>query len=243
MKLSGWISGVKDRVSRFEADQAGAVTMEFVILLPLLVIWGVGSFLYYDAYRSLALTNKVGFTIADIASRYEEVTKEDIQDLHSLAVRMLPPRDFDYRLRISSICYDETPTAGGDPLYRVRWSDVENPGVQKDDLGLPLLDDFGLPIPVLFERDDDNFPTDMLPLMGDHDTVLYVELYSTWRPLSTKLMAVTEKTWFVDLVIRPRFVQSIPFVDTDDSGNIVYDAEGEPVATQTDCEPEDAAGT
>jgi hypothetical protein len=234
MSISNWITVARDRIARYKSDQNGAVTVEFVVLVPILFIWGVGSFLYYDAYRSLAITNKVGFTVTDIASRYEAITNEDILELQSLAERMLPPRDRDYRLRISSICYDETPTDGGDPVYRIRWSGVANEGQKVDENGDPILDPYGIPVPILSRREgEEDIPTDIIPIMADQDTVLYVELYSTWRPLSTKLMPINEKTWFVDLFVRPRFVRSIPKVTYDSDGDIE-------TTTQKDCEPEGA---
>lgn len=222
MKQPEFIQRLKARLDRFGNDQGGAVTMEFVIAAPLLIAWGVGSFLYYDAYRSLSQTNKVGYTIADIASRYEQIEEDDLDELESLASRMLPFRNTDHRLRISSICFFEgDPDTTADDEYRVQWSKVRNPGQLMDSSGQPMFDLNGLPIPIQAPLEDSDLPDDLLPLMADQDSVLYVELYSTWWPLSTKFMPVSSKTWYVDLMTRPRFVTVIPIVELDGDGNVI----------------------
>ncbi len=209
-----FLQQIASRFRRFQDDQDGNVTAEFVIMVPLLVMWGVGSFLYYDAYRSMSQTNKVGFTIADIASRYEQIEEDDIDELNSLASRMLPFRNTDHRLRISSICYYDETDEGNGTGHWIQWSQVRNPG--------EMVDGSGNTVPVLPVRDEDDLPDDdFLPLMADQDTVLYVELYSTWWPLSTKMMPVSQKTWYVDLIIRPRFVTEIPLVELDGDGDVI----------------------
>ena len=219
MKMFNWTKSLLHPIRRFRDDQEGAVTMEFVIMLPLLFTWAVGSFLYYDAYRSLSVTNKVGFTIADIVSRYEEIDEDDFADLQELSERMLPFRNINNRLRISSFCYyddDPDPQEG----HSLIWSNAQNIGIaQLADDGSPLLDPDGQPVHELDPRRASDIPTDILPLMADQDTVVYVELYSTWQPLSNSIFGLefTSKTWYVDLIIRPRFAQSIVFVDS--SGN------------------------
>lgn len=219
MKMLTWTKQLLQPIKRFREDQDGAVTMEFVIMLPLLFTWAVGSFLYYDAYRSLSITNKVGFTIADIASRYEEIDDDDIASWQELAERMLPFRNVNHRLRVSSICFYDGTDDGNSDQHHVVWSNVQNKGEQlfEADGTTPVTDADGNAVYQLNGRDEDTIPEDMLPLMADQDTVLYVELYSTWRPLSNSIfgLSFTEKTWFVDLMIRPRFVQSIPYTMED----------------------------
>lgn len=216
-----FLQRIAARLQAFRDDQDGNVTAEFVIMVPLLVMWGVGSFLYYDAYRSMSQTNKVGYTLADIASRYEQIEEDDIDELNSLATRMLPFRNTDHRLRVSSICYYDEEDEGNGTGHRIQWSQVRNPGEMDDGTGTM--------VPVLPVRDDANIPDeDFLPLMADQDTVIYVELYSTWWPLSTKMMPVSQKTWFVDLIIRPRFVREIPLVELDGDGEVLVSTPADP---------------
>ena len=215
MKKMNWIKRISCALGRFRDDQEGAVTMEFIIMLPLLFTWGVGSFLYYDAYRSLSITNKVGFTVTDIASRYEVITESDLVEWQELADRMLPFRNVNNRLRISSICFYDGTEDGNPDENQIVWSSAQNVGAQvEDESGNGLVDSEGNPLLEGAPRTGDNLPA-AIPLMADQDTVLYVELFSTWRPLSNSIFGLefTEKTWFVDLFIRPRFVQSIPFID------------------------------
>lgn len=223
MKFLNWTKRILNPIRRFRDDQEGAVTVEFVIMMPLLFTWALGSFLYYDAYRSLSITSKVGFTIADIASRYEEIDDVDIAEWHDLSLRMLPFRNLNHRLRVSSICFYDGEIDGNADEHHVVWSNVQNAGEQILDInGVPQVDGDGNPITELMTRQDEDIPEDILPLMADQDTIIYVELYSTWRPLSNSVFGLnfTQKTWFVDLIIRPRFVQSIPYEAADGT---IYD--------------------
>lgn len=174
------------------ADEEGAISVEFVITFPLLMFWFIGSFVYFDAYRSSSQTAKVAYAISDFMSRQEDaVTSEVVDKLVDLQTKMMPHRLEDLGLRITSICFVEEEGA-----YKVMWSDAR--GVYK-----------GAPMDELTDLD---IPIDILPIMADQDSIILTEVYAVWSP-HANWVGLTTLTWKNRPVIRPRFAGFLPYVD------------------------------
>jgi len=174
---------------RFLSETRASVTIEFVLVFPLLVLWLVVSFVMFDAFKSNSIKQKVTYTVSDIASRYGQISDAEIGDLVDVARRMLPPR-LDRRIvRISSVCFE-------DDTYKVlwshSWSDPEVPG-------LPLLT-------------DDTIPLDIMPSLQRQRSVILTEIHARWRPLSS-IGGLSDQQWSNAHVTGPRFVTIIPHED------------------------------
>lgn len=199
---------LKAHMGRFRGkigEESGTITIEFVIVFPLLVAWFLGSFIYFDAYRSNTLSAKVAFTISDLMARSNQVTPADMALYYDVQERMMPGRISESYLRISSICYREREVAGvTEGEYRLHWSDVHDDYWDSSS---------GLPENVEKYTDDADIPVALMPLMADGDSVILTEVFAVWTPIAEQIsgyMGLERSIWTNRLVERPRFVTVIP---------------------------------
>lgn len=180
---------IKRALAVFRRDEEGVITIEFVIYFPLLLLLLAMSFLFFDAYRSNAKTEKVAYAVADIMSRYETVDDADLDYLVALNQKMLPPRLDSRAIRITSICFE-------DDQYKVLWSHA----VADASVGeYPPLTDATLPI-------------DIMPRMEAQESVILTEVQARWSPISN-IGNLPKMMWQNALVNSPRFLQFIPHLD------------------------------
>ena len=112
---------------RFWRDQQGSLSIETVVILPLLLFATTAGLGYWNAFNSNSRTAKVAYTVADIASRYTSVDDVDMAYLFNLQNKMLPGNVVQRTMRISSVCFEEG-------ALRVLWSH----SVASDDVLVPL---------------------------------------------------------------------------------------------------------
>lgn len=164
-------------------DDRATMLVEFIISAPFLFFWLVGSFVFFDAYRASNQAEKATFTIGDIISRLTVIDDDYVDELFQLQNSLLPKTRSNGWLRITSIMYDED-----DDEYQILWT--ENRGTNS----VPLL------------QEDLNL--DLMPTMADADTVILVETFVPYYPLSRKV-GITVDRWENQLTYRPRFVGSL----------------------------------
>jgi len=176
----------------FLRDERGSMTIEFMIWIPLLMLWFVGSVVIYDAYRNRDDAAKAAYTISDIVSREIEIaatTPNEIDDLFTLQTRMLPYADGETALRISSIKY-----IAKNDRHCLAWSEARGDVAR---------------YPALTQQDvlTDAFAA-RVPQMADQDHILLVEVMVPFVPFAT-LVGIEVQTWRFDLFTRPRFVSKV----------------------------------
>lgn len=98
---------LKQRFTTFLRDEDGLVLVEGLLMLPL-VIWAlVAMFIYWDAFRTINVTQKAAYGIADLLSRQRDeipvAFAEGLQDV----LQFLSPSGHDVAMRITSLEYDE----------------------------------------------------------------------------------------------------------------------------------------
>jgi hypothetical protein len=170
----------------FLSDERASISIEFMIIMPLLVFLTTGGVAFWDAFYSNSRTAKVAYVISDIMSRHDVVDATDMAYLFNLQEKMLPG-DLEQRaLRISSICFE-------DDRHRVLWSYTASG------------DDATPPTPLV----DDEIPVAVLPTMAPQDSVILTEVAARWQPHFVNV-GRTSMTWRSELVSRPRFVKIIP---------------------------------
>lgn len=167
-------------------DQRGSISIEFMIVTPLLLFLTTGGIAFWDAFHSNSQTAKIAYAVSDIMSRHDFVDNTDMTYLYSVQDKMMPA-DLDQRsLRISSICFE-------DDQHRVLWSySAGSSGPVTPD---PLV--------------DDQIPVGILPAMSPQDSVILTEVKARWQPYFLNVGLGTKK-WSSVLVSRPRFVKIIP---------------------------------
>lgn len=187
----GMFKVFRNSLRRFRDDTEATVTIEFVVAVPLLMLWFVGSFVFWDGFRSRSHANKAAYVVSDIMSRYSQtIDNTNLDNLFSLQDKLLPRANGATNLRITSICYRED-SAGNNGEYSVVWSRAMGGGV-------PLL--------------DVDIPMTIMPTMASGDSIILTETWVPWRPL-VAWVGITDQTWRTNLVSRPRFKQIIPNAD------------------------------
>ncbi len=173
---------IRDEVS---TDERGSISMEFVIVMPLLLFLVTGGITFWDAFQSNSKTAKIAYAISDIVSRYEVVDDPEMIALYGVQDKLLDPALDRRSLRISSICFENG-------NFRVLWSytsssnDIAGPDALKDE----------------------EIPVEILPTMAPQDSVILTETEARWQPQLN--VGVGSRTWRSELVSRPRFVKIIP---------------------------------
>jgi Flp pilus assembly protein TadG len=176
----------------FLGDEGGSISIEFMVVFPLLLFLAISGLGFWDAFQSNSKTAKVAYAVSDIMSRHSDVDDTDMAYLYSVQDKMLDPALDRRFLRISSICFE-------DDNYRVLWSftansaDITDPGALRDE----------------------DIPVDILPTMAPQDSVILTEIQARWQPKIN--VGVVAKTWRNALVSRPRFVKIIPHADLNPS--------------------------
>lgn len=111
-------SYLKSRLAAFRDDMGGTVSVEFIIMAPIL-FWAYASmFSWFDAYRQVGVHEKAAFTIADMISRETDPIDNDYidatRDLSGFLTRSSEKID----IRVSVISYQEKKDE-----YRLDWSE------------------------------------------------------------------------------------------------------------------------
>ena len=108
----------------FSADPRGTITVEFMVWVPILVFWMLGTVVFFDAYKTRSALISANSTIADIISRNSEINTNYMNLLELLQVSLVPNGP-NSGLRISSVLFTIDPDIPNDPgTFTVQWSAV-----------------------------------------------------------------------------------------------------------------------
>ncbi|MEM9782079.1 MAG: hypothetical protein AAF899_06355 [Pseudomonadota bacterium] len=200
----------------FLSNLRGAITMEFAIWFPVLLLWLVASAVIYDAYRVRDAAIKTSYTISDILSRLTTlqdtlVDGADLGDLVELHRKMLPRGGDRQALRISSIqcvrvdgCFtDSTTYVPQINDFVVNWSVVPRQAEWPVDYTSPVALETGAAAGTTKA-----IPLGILPPMDELDVVLIVDLWVPFTPFTT-FAGFSATTWEYRVPVRPRFVPQI----------------------------------
>ncbi len=175
----------KTLLSRFAKDEDASITMEFVIVTPVMVLWWIGSMVFFDAFEARSGAARSAYTIADLISRQTETTNSYIDTLLVLQNRMRP-REPVGTVRVTEIYRD----ASGD--LSVVWS------YSTSGLGSALL--------------VDDIPLGIMPILNNESYVMLIDTTIPYIPLSD-IIGIPAQTWNNRIYINPRFTDQIPNPD------------------------------
>lgn len=107
---------------RFARDERASLTVEMVMVLPLL-LWGYfGMFVLFDGYRAIASNIRAGYTIADMISRQDVVDAAFIEGLNGVQ-DVLTQSPYRTVLRVSAVSYYEDQNDDpGEGEFQLDWS-------------------------------------------------------------------------------------------------------------------------
>jgi len=189
---------LKLKVWRFRLEEAATVSVEMVLMTPILV-WGFLSTLqFFDAYRAELISTKAALTIADMYSRetgYIDATYlNGTRDL--LQYLTLAENNPDYRVTLFYWRDDQD-------KYWVRWS--RNRGSRTN-----------------LNHDQLNAMASKLPVLSDGERALLIETWTDYQPkygngIGYMMGSGLEPIEFsTHVVISPRFAPTVCWNNTPD---------------------------
>lgn len=181
--------GMKTRIFRrlknFRDATEGSVSVEFVMMMPILFWSFMAVYVYFDGYRQSTNQLKAAYTVSDLLSREtQSVSDGYIDSLHDL-LQILTRADSSTDLRVSVVRWDED-----DNRYYIDWSETRDYG---DPLTNATIGDLN----------------DLLPVMPDNERVILVETRNVYAPRWDIGMADQDLENFV--FTRPRFAPQLVF--------------------------------
>lgn len=182
---------IKQFTKRFRKDQRGSLSVEAVIILPML-FWAIcATYSYYNAFKVQNAVNRANYTIGDIVSRETGTVNPDyIQGLHNLYQYMTRAKDSGTWIRVSSIkCRKKCGQA--DRVLKLNWS-------------------YGTAGAHALTKPEINTVEAKIPLLPKGDVLILVETSSTYHPLFKAMVpTLGDTTMATYSVTRPRFAQQV----------------------------------
>lgn len=105
------------RAIRFRRDESGSVTVEAMLMIPILAWFFLATFVFFDAFRMQSVNIKASYTIGDTLSRETGyVTSNYLNGLFSLQDFLLDTEER-RELQVTAYTFNESRNR-----YEVRWS-------------------------------------------------------------------------------------------------------------------------
>jgi Flp pilus assembly protein TadG len=96
----------RQSLRNFARDESGVLLVEALFLMPLLV-WGfLALVVYWDVFRTINVTQKAAYSIADMISRQGVITNNFVNGLENVLTFLTPGAPAS-RMRVTSIEFDE----------------------------------------------------------------------------------------------------------------------------------------
>jgi Flp pilus assembly protein TadG len=174
------------RLRRFAQDESAFISIEAIIVMPLLIWVFMALFVYWDAFRAENTSVKASYVLADMISRENAaVNTAYINGMHQVFRYMVNTPEQTW-IRVSSVQF-----RASDNSYQVLWSRTTNatraPAHTTATMALHR---------------------PRLPLLANSDTMIVLE---TWRRFSPPFQVGLDKRTFAQFtVMRPRFLSPLP---------------------------------
>lgn len=180
----------KTAFKRFGREEAGALSVETVVIFPIL-LWALGAtFVFWDAYKTRNINLKATYTIADMISReVDAITPEYIDGMNNV-FEFLTNGESEHALRVTVVKMGLADD-GTTPQYKLAWS-------HSTDAEMPPLDDIQTIVP-------------KLPQLAIGDQLIVVESKLYWEPVFRIGLDARHLNQFV--FSSPRFVPQVKFDD------------------------------
>ena len=178
---------LKHRFATFLRNEDGLVLAEGLLMMPL-VIWAlVAMFIYWDVFRTINVTQKAAYGIADLLSRQRDEIPITFADGLQNVMNFLTPGGHPVKMRITSFQYDE---GADDYTLLFSYSPMNK-------------------VPPLDEATIQNWKADKIPVLNDGDSVFVLETSVEFKAqLQTfilgMMVGVDDATFGDFIVTRPR---------------------------------------
>ena len=182
---------IKNPLRRFRDDETGTMSIETVVIVPLL-FWAIcATYTYFHAFKVQNAANRANYTISDIISRETgSVNADYIDGLHNLYEYMTRNNDGQTWIRVSVVrCKKkcDKPTR----VLKLNWSYATG-GASK------------------YQKSEINLLAPQIPNLPKGDTLIVVETSSMFEPLFQGMVPnFGDRTIVSHSVTRPRFTQQV----------------------------------
>lgn len=96
---------LKHRFVTFLRDEDGLILAESLLMLPLLIWALVAMFIYWDVFRTINVTQKAAYGVADLLSRQRDTISLNFANGLQNVMNFLTPGGHPVRIRVTSIEY------------------------------------------------------------------------------------------------------------------------------------------
>jgi Flp pilus assembly protein TadG len=176
---------LRARLTGFADDTRGTVTVEALIMLPLLLWAYCALFTFFDAYRQTSINHKAAYTLSDMLSRETSPVTNDYLDAAQSMLGFLTRSGTERRLRVTVVRYDMD-----DDEHYVEWSEVRGTVSALDDATVGTWET-------------------RLPVMVDEERLVLVE---TWTDYDAPFnIGLNDRTISTFVFTRPRFAPQLLF--------------------------------
>ena len=173
---------------RFARDTRGSMSVEFVIIVPILFWAFMAVFVYFDGFRQSAQNLKAAYAIADMISRETEAINDDYIDSMEKVLQLMTRSDTPLKLMVTVVRWDED-----DDRYYVDWSESRDYGMVRSNSNISDI-------------------AAKLPMMPDNERVILVETVATYEPPFD--VGVGDRTLENFVFTRPRFAPQVVWSDS-----------------------------
>ncbi|MGF1551649.1 MAG: TadE/TadG family type IV pilus assembly protein [Paracoccaceae bacterium] len=173
--------------------ERGAITIEFVLWLPLLVLWLLAFVSLFSGFTLRNQAGKAHYAVADIVSRFETLSGPDVEGLFTLFRALTPMVEGGHRFRITQIriVVDDDAVE-----HEVDWSCAfETAGAE-----------------VVDTLDDDAVPAGLIPTLAHNQRVLLVQSEVPYAPVFD-IADFQSGAFAFDTVVRARRVAALELRD------------------------------
>ncbi len=98
---------LKNMITRFGRNERGILSVEMVILMPILMIWLVGSNAFFDAFVTYLRASKATYTAVDLISRQNIIGPNYMKNVGSIFASIVDADGAAPSMVISSIKMDD----------------------------------------------------------------------------------------------------------------------------------------
>ncbi len=178
-----------DRLRAFREDTRGNLTVEAVILMPV-IFWAFATtFVFFDMFRQNSVAHKAAFTIGDMLSRETlEITPTYMDSTLTLFDMLTDGELENPGVRVSVVRWDEDTQS-----YDLRWSEARGVAQELTPAEVGLWDD-------------------VLPSMVDEEQIILVQTWADYKPIYRIGMGTQQFETFV--FTRPRFAPQLVWADS-----------------------------
>jgi len=125
----------------YRSEERGSLTVEAVLMMPLLFFAFIGTIVFFDPFRAQYLNQRATYTVADYVSRATIVDVRTMNNLHTI-LEVLSPTRSTAKLRVSVVCWEESRNR-----YVVSWSESRGGATRHNTATINTISDRLPPVP------------------------------------------------------------------------------------------------